>query len=354
MRKKFIMDISLKCDRTLGSISGRERIDLEFKEFCLKRSPDLILSDEEIEYIIQNGIWIDNLSLLIMWSLEDYIYYVLPKYITTFSNSNINGQFIIGKDDFGEITGIPFKQELKKSSIVNMIKESIHHYLKIETSPDNLLKNINVQIEQLEICKDLLEDEIKPLYDYYTINKIKYNDEMDKYMKIKSEWFHKLSVYSRKLSDLVNTQTTRQELIEYIQNRNKENEQTNISEIISNLKENNYISIPPGDKIVYLKEIKESLIYWLVKFKDDKVQSIVALKPIKPVPNCFYGLSQMLSKISRLRYRFSQNKEIKFYIIIIDIFGNNIEGDISYKYKENTSWIFQNRIIDSAGQPSSN
>ena len=62
----------------LGQFFTIETLDIELKEFSLKRSPDLLLSEEEIENIIVNNIWPTNLTYLINQSIDDYLEFVIP------------------------------------------------------------------------------------------------------------------------------------------------------------------------------------------------------------------------------------------------------------------------------------
>lgn len=338
---------------TLGKIYGLETADTEFKEFCLKRSPDLFLSNEEIEFIINNNKWNLKLTENINNSLEDYFEFVIPKYISTFSNSQIDGKIIIGVNDYGEITGIPYYGPLDYQSIIESFKKKFIINFKSTDDIDYIMKNIKLELILLKKDVTFLEDEVDTYYQLYKNHILSFNNKMHDYLEIRSSWELKLLIYARKLSDLINTSKTRAELIQYIIDRNEENEKININRILNLLKSNCYINIPPGEEIAFLKEDPTSFVYWLVKFKDDKVQEISKQKPKKPINPCFFGLSQILSKISYLRYRFCENPNINYYLLIVHINGSNLDHNSSYKLNNQTGWVYQQRIVDENGSPRS-
>merc|ERR1711907_407116 len=103
----------------------KENKELEFKEFCIKTPLDTNISPQEAEEILEKRIWNPKLQPVIIKNLNIYIDSYLPKYICTFINTNINGTFYIGINDYGEITGIPFMYEMKQELIIDLIKESI-------------------------------------------------------------------------------------------------------------------------------------------------------------------------------------------------------------------------------------
>ena len=84
---------------------------------------DVVSSIPEFSIIEDNKIIFScKISHSIKEKLSDSI---IPKYISSFSGSNISGELYIGIDDYGEITGIPYYGILQKSTILNIIGSSI-------------------------------------------------------------------------------------------------------------------------------------------------------------------------------------------------------------------------------------
>lgn len=337
----------------LGQNVGKETLIKEYKKYCLKKDPSDFLEPEELENIIRDGTWYESLSYLISESLKEYIILFLPKYITTFSNSNLDGKLILGIDDFGEITGIPSLEKINPKDILDIIKLSITKNLKTDISIENILDNIKFEVKELEIKPEFVNiDESEPLYEKYLSLKEKYRLALDEYNDQYIKWYQELHIYSIRLFDLINSKTTRQELIKYIINRNSSNEKIDIDIIISLLKSEVNIYIPLGEEIYIRKDNPDDIIYWLVKFKDENVQSISIQKPKKPILNCCFTLSSILSNISNMRHKFIKDTRIKYYLIIIDIYGSKLDQEISYTLN-NKEWIVQSRKIGINGEPSS-
>lgn len=336
----------------LGQFFCFETLNIELKEFTLKRSPDIFLTEEDIEKIIVNNLWSPYLTNLIHQSIDDYLEFVIPKYISTFSNSKIDGNIVIGVDDFGEITGIPIDGKLDSKHLGDKIRKKLFNYLKIDDDIENVMRNIDIQIISLEKDINLLDDEVKEYYDSYKNHIIKFNNDRYAYLISRKEWETKLLIYARKLSDIINTKKTRDELIEYVKERNLKIENCDVTHIITLLESDQYIQIPTGEEIGLLKEDHNSYIHYLVKFKDEKVQEISKIKPKKPINPCFFGLSQILSKISYFRYRFCLNPQINYYLIDIKIYGSRNKTS-HYRLNTNSNWIFQSRVIDDNGYPRS-
>ena len=79
---------------TLGTFYGKETVNMEFKEFCLRLSPSVIMNTNDILYMIHAGKWSDKMTYLIENNLKNYFDYMFPKYLASYWNSNINGRAI--------------------------------------------------------------------------------------------------------------------------------------------------------------------------------------------------------------------------------------------------------------------
>ena len=73
---------------------------IEYKEFCLKKDLYKYFTDEQI----RSFNYTPELNEVIIENLEHYIKYYLPKYIATFSTTNIKeAKLFIGISDNNEI-----------------------------------------------------------------------------------------------------------------------------------------------------------------------------------------------------------------------------------------------------------
>lgn len=232
--------------QTLGQYVGPERLNTEYKQFCLKSS-SILLENDEIREIIKSGVINTNLSNLISNSLKDYILFILPKYIATFSNSNIDGKLIFGIDDTGIITGIPSIRPFRLDKIKIMVKKSIKDNLSSEVPKEDIFKNIKITIKKLEIDKQIYKydsDISESLLQTY----INAQNDLERKKKKFSEdyyiWYQELLIYSTRLQNLVNKSRTRNELKQYIIERNLEKEKIDVTNIINDLESDKIIEIP--------------------------------------------------------------------------------------------------------------
>ena len=338
---------------TLGGYYGREDLYTEFKAVCIKGYLDLDLSMQEAEELLDNEQWNNKLTPPIINTLKIYFNNILPKYISSFCNSKLHGSFIMGIEDCGEITGIPIYGEIDREYIVNKVELAIRDNIVIRDNDDpeeeleKLIKNIDIEIIKLNIDPKLIDDEHTELYETYKNNFVKRNNLINEYNIKRYNWLAELETYSTKLVIIVNTTKNRLEMIEYIKKCTDNiltNEQKDIIEL---LKTETYISIPKFPELDKNKKDPNSVIYWLVKYKDYMTEVTNKKRPRKP---CFiksYSPIQIVSKLSVLRSIFIKNSKINYYIIKININHKHFNGTVMYTY--NNQLKQKKRMIDEDG-----
>ena len=111
----------------LGGYYGEESLNTEFKQFC-NQFPSLLeeyFNEDELEEFLLNGRWTDKVNDLVNENIINYMAYIPQKYISCFGNSKIKGNLIIGVDDSGEITGIPYNGNLDLDYIKSLLKNTM-------------------------------------------------------------------------------------------------------------------------------------------------------------------------------------------------------------------------------------
>lgn len=333
---------------------GKEQINLEFKEFCLKRQPDTFMTNNQIQTVILTGEWNNYMSKLVEMSIDEYFDFVVPKYIACYSNSYINGKLVIGVDDYGEITGIPSKYGFNKFYFKKKLMKSLKNqvYTEQKKTINEIMENIHIKIIKLESKAILLDDEIKEHYDAYMNLKNDFDKKMDSFINERNNWHKLIEPYTGKLIDLANDTKYRFEVVNFIIEKKQDYKKTQ-QHNINLLQSSEYIHVPSGEEIVPFKENENCVVYWIIKYKDEMISSLSTIKPKKPLMLNCYGLSQMLSKLSHMRKRFIEKSDINYYIIEIDIFGNKLKPEIYYKSCDNDNkWKFRCRTLNSFGEPS--
>jgi len=323
---------------------GKETISKEYKEFSFKIDIEKYYSLQEVNEIVKFGHLDHSFNRLITDNLKHYSKYYIPKYISGFCNGDDTDKYstlYFGVDDYGEITGIPYIGELPKDEIILYIKKCIKDYIVTTDSCKNhILKNTNILIEKLEVNEDLAYSDISTIIqkieDEYNIYKLQH----EKYIKIYEDWYKKLSKYSTKLLTIHNTQETRDELKEYILDKSPEHIHV-VSQDITMMLEN----------VEHYKTSPDNYLYWLCKFRDQRIDELIRLKPIKPIMRMKYiNYSSEFIKLERLRKVFIENnKDIHYYLIKIEI-PNNLQDEVFYK--DTFGGIKKKiRTLDNDGEP---
>jgi hypothetical protein len=330
----------------LHSFFGSETTDLEFKEFCLKINKNELINNEKIINMIENDSIDECLQYLIQYNLKEYINCLVPKYLTCFGSASMNGEIVIGVNDYGEITGIPIHDTLNikniKKNLLNSIKNTINQNVKSKIS--DLHNYITIKFEKLEIDDNILnkQDEIYELYEKYCEKIIENNDIISDYYHKKALWTNELQRYCTKLSNIVNTTKSRNELIEYIRVNNKDI--NNQRELVDLLLTKKVIIVPRGMKIVEALKNKKGIIYWLTEYKDAMVRMMLDKKPKKPTNIYSVNLYNHFMRLTPLTQRLLKNN-YDYYILKIQFNLQNIDDEILYKYNKNNKWITRCRTI---------
>ena len=337
----------------LGGHYGSEDMKTEFKTFCLKTAETMTLSDAED--ILINKIWDKKLSYEINKTIKKYFSSVFPKYVSSFSNSDVNGDFIIGINDFGEITGIPFYGKIDESIMKDMLEKVVQKCLCVDTGSgpgkqsaehaELMLKNIHLELIPLEKNKRLIADEYSVPFNEYKKQYINRNNKLLEYNQKRLSWLNELAKYSTKLTTLINTTETREDIIKYII-KNSENNSKH-KKIIEVLKTDEYIAIPKFDELSVRKIDTDDVLYWLVTYKDDMTELTCLKRPHKPNFNKVYTPLQIVQKLSLVRSIFMDIEEVQYYMIKITIKGENIPGEVYYK--EANDWKIRYRKCSEEG-----
>ena len=327
---------------TLYGHYGLETLRLEFKEFCLKDSLNRYMSQDQAGYLLQYHQWDDMLLVPIKDTLSLYIHNILPKYISSFGNARIDGDFVIGVSDNGEITGIPFKGKLSTQFVKNMIRSSVQTMVRGYVHMD-------VDVIRLDCKEDIVyeEDEnVDCLYNEYKKVAVKNLDIESKYNTARKKWLSELEIYSIKLETMINSRTMRDEILNFMM------KSTRASKTVQEeLKGTGYITIPPFDVLQTRKINPSDILYWLVEFRDNKKKEICQRRPTKPKFHRSYTPIQIVSKLSCMRSIFRKIDNLYYYIIVVHIHGAKTAGAVYY-IDHRGKWSKKHRKIhDRDGSP---
>lgn len=323
----------------LGGFYGEsENIETEFKEFYLKISPDSVLSLDEINFIVSKGIYLKKLNQLIFLNLKKYLIYYLPKYLSCFINTKINGKLVFGVNDIGEITGIPYLGQMKVNKIYQFINSIVYKYL---DGIDDISKYYEVKVIKLSKDVSILDDSADEYIQDMNKRNSRYKIIIEKFIKDKKLWLEKIAVFNTKLLYILNNLELREELIRFIEKFSKNK---NIIKILETQERFSY------DKDMYYRiKDRNHIFFWVAKFKDFKISELQEIKPRKKNLPSLVNNSMILSRISNMRYRFlKNNKNLNYYIIEINIKNNNNIYS-RYKLPYNELWYYRTRVCNEYG-----
>jgi hypothetical protein len=328
-----------------------EDLQNEFKEFYLKLDISSFLTFEEIKHMVLSGELCRGFDEIIFCNLKQYINVYLPKYISAFCNTEeiSEGHFYIGINDFGEITGIPFTEELDES-VIRSFLELTKPFL--SSSNDNiinqLIDSIKIEIIKLDFNPLLLEDECKNDLDTYNYKRNEFKKAYKDYILKHTSWVEEMLNYASKLVEYVTDKKLRNDIANFIinsddyKNINVTNmiiataidgtkyerhcEKSDLDNIISILKSEENIEIYDSVKLTEIKLNPKHILYWVMIYKDYMTQIIRQRRPIKPCDNVYNEelfYNNMLRFISKMRYKFlDKNPKLNYYVIKFIIPGN--------------------------------
>ena len=338
----------------IGQYYDEESAEKEFKEFKFNKSKQT-MNKMKILQFLKNPEWNKEMEGLVNKTLNLYFEDYIPKYIASFINANINGELTIGIDDFGIIRGIPIKninENKIKIKIKNMIEKRVklinknitHYEIKL------ILENLNIEFVKLKTSLNDKINNFKTNIDKYFQQFEDIKEELKFIKKREEYWFLKLDKY-RSLVNIMTQKYTSKQLYDYIRKNNNNKKSQEILKNYWNICKT--FQLPEHDKLQKDKINPNKLMYWLVNFKD-----LMVFKLNKQKPNFNLKKRQLNQKINKIK----KNNPIKlfyqlnpivnnlilldvpFYLIKINIKGQNIPFKLLFKDNEDDGWKYKLRI----------
>ena len=227
---------------------------------------------------------VDQLSAIVydqtLSSLQCNIGWMLPKYVSCFTNSNLDGELFLGIGDDCEITGIPLVPGLTKEKVYEFLISSLDDFLLIDGQ--NVKEGgidwrtiVDIDIVRLESdTRHLNSTDFMNTLRLQQEELMKHNDAMLEYNEERIVWLQKQSVHSSKLIDIVNTTSLRKGLIDFIQNHVGDWVASTRS-LVTTLEKNEFIHFNTNYEYFELeKNNKGKIWFWVTKFKEAALQDL--------------------------------------------------------------------------------
>lgn len=332
----------------LGSFMKHgENLHTEFKEFCIKENIYKFFNENKVSNLVRNGVMPRKFNQMVLYNLCRYVDIYIPKYASSFHNTRLKTsrplRFMIGISDASEITGIPYTSDMKEDYA--FLQSYIASCLK-----DNITKQccitFDIKIKQCKIEQSVLDDSD---LEYALLRQDSqhnwYMKKYRKYNKKRKQWVKLVLKYKGKLQSVLEDTVCRQEFVQYLTKRNLLDRYTMYLDIEYQI---------DVDRIKDDKKDPTSFVYWLIKYKDEKVDELMLNKPRPPpLPRIHNVEYEASTKMSCLRKRLIQNnKKLRYYVIIIELHKNhNCDKCIKYCDPRKNHWREVRRSLHSDDHP---
>lgn len=295
-----------------GYLETKESMTIEYKEFCFKENVYNLLTDKQVSDMCRKSILPRKFNNVVLYNLCKYIDIYLPKYACSLHNSlESELTFVVGVNDHCEVTGIPYTHEHlnDQSEFLNgYLKHTLKNNMKHVCCLDYELSITEINKESC-ILEDLQFDSEMKLFDkkqnWYNIQEKKYN-------KKRKKWIREILKYKGKLQEVLDDPTFREEFKTYLIN-------DNIFEMFQHHFSSDFVI--DVEKIKYYKKDPTCFVYWLIAFKESKVEELLHSKPIAPIiPRLPKIEFTSVSHLSQLRKRWIiNNPRLGYYLVKITL-----------------------------------
>jgi hypothetical protein len=319
-------------DYSFNDCIGPETLYREYKEFSLHKT-GISFDIKQAELYCETNIF--AFDDLVKQNLIKYIDQYIPKYISSFWNSGIDGEIYIGTDDYGIIKGIPLTEytPLDEKWLTDYITKIVQANIK-STSPFD----INIKVDIVKVTKPEPIDGLHPMYLTYLEKKYEFLELYKDFLTSYDEWKQAYEIVNMKLVDIVNHPHTRLVLIEFIKSSPLRNDN-----VIKTLLDDSFrLPSLSGEDIKDLKYDVTSVFYWVTTLKDELSIGYKKDKPVflhkfkeRSIPyNLIMGMSELIPFW----------KNIQLYLIRIQC--GKQTSSAPFCYMHNGTTIQCNRIID--------
>jgi Putative DNA-binding domain len=359
-----------------------ETFDIEYKEFCLKKTIQSLYDEGTVRHLIETGHVPTELFQLFEENIRHYLDCYLAKYIATFGNSMSNGSskseghLYIGISDDGEITGIPTNLSAPqlKQKIDTWIRELLPKklYFQMQSTSAGTCADNKKQDIYLEHYLSAITIKVHPLsfHPKYTNNdalesyihmleqeKKRIHQIRDTIYSMKHAWYKVVEYHKRKIIVLINDIPERHKIYHWA-----------LEQGCTSLKALEFLrsSVPltylTTEMIVEEKNNEEHYMYWVLTYRDHKISEVIRQRPMIPSIHSFkrkHFYFAPMNKLRDMRYTWSvYNQTVKYYVIEIILPCQerlkehfSIDETFSILLSSSSSFEYKRRTVDAFGVP---
>lgn len=326
----------------LGEYTEEETLQNEHKELHIRKERFDDFDIDLIFKIVKTGVLTYNFKTIIHNEFLLYVYKIVPKYISCFSNcgNGINGIINIGISDSNEITGVPiFFLHLLQKQLPRFICETIKDNIRSNLDISKILERIKVEFIPLESDLDILEDEADRFYQIFKRKHKVFTKKFKKYTKNHKKFLKYHKEYTQKLNDMLKVDCKyRKELIKYIE------KSENKSDIVIELLNSDIEIVLDNTNTMNDRDNNNTPFYWITKYRDYMTNKIRETKPVKPMYPSVYHPRQILCNLPLMRHKFLKNNiDISYGMFKIYLNMEGINQTVEYN-SVNGKWLKKSRV----------
>jgi hypothetical protein len=342
-----------------------ETLRRELKAFQLVTSTDASVSGLS-EHMLQQMFETSDFSVLRSHSirrLHQMIEYYVPKYFTSFMNTEIKkAEFLIGLTDDGEVTGAIVPSDLEQSDLRDMVWSQIEMTIRSQGSEfggsdviDHYLEHVReaMKVEMVEIDPDvsLVDDWSEEFLRCQSAKVDEYQTVRNAYLSKMARVSRRMAYYRRSVAEMINDPLVHDEFIEFIRTH-----VPNSTDVSPDLREAiiDRVRRTADDPVTYVlgqisdeKSDIRNLAYWITKFRDVRVDEIRVSKPQVPIgyrPLLPYTSMMVRNPVHRLVSGISADSSMKVVVIQIEF-----PGQLSIPFPRCRDYHRSMMYVDSSG-----
>lgn len=321
----------------LGSRVCSESMYDEHKEFCLKKYHKF--TTDQIQRMLYWGKLPSSFNETVLHNIKLYFQQYIPKYVTSYHNTQMKDKpfrFSIGIDDCNEVTGIPFMGNLREhyTCMLEWIQDTmykINHY-------DCMNIELDIQPCECDIQVLSIDHDFQMRMNMHHQQTRHYNIVHKKYRKNHRKWMNQIMKYKGRLQYFFTNESFKEEFVQYLKSIHYYEK---FKEYIRPDYEINMETIDQD------KMNPESFLFWLMYYKDLKVQELMKLKPKPPVSEKRSNLEySTIVTLRSLRERWlNSNPKLKYFVITLTCKNTPCSREMWYLVKKH-EWKSVKRSIN--------
>ena len=335
-----------------GTFVGKEKADIEYKSSSMHFKGTNLTSEKALCYLKSNKFIFNN---VLFNNIQYILRFYVGKYFSAFMNSTIpmsTGKLFLGINDMGYVTGIPFQGKFPIHIIETILQKSIHQILRT-SSPLPYMDFVDISLHEVKYNKNIVNEQNH--YNNYQREFKRYNTHISQFSHAYNHTTQEMIFYTRKLEEMLKCKIVQKELYEYIYNKLGSKNIVLYKKLVNDIKNERYPHNLKKGEIKNYKYNIRSVYYWITMFKDERIQFLKSIRPIKKYTRSPFDPNCIISQVEPLIPNWmNHNSNMNLYVIELKF---NVEdykrkhGQRVFYIQDKYTLIDFSRKLDVHGNP---